>query len=186
MGEGEAVGVAQSVGGVEESGQEIFLAVGEWQTRRPFSVRPRGHFFARWWGRGQSFGIVYTRWRFFRTLICGIMLSLIGLRFLMARAWRFSLDVYWARMLLWTGTVCSACGQFIEKGGGMDVEVIGRTIRDLRRQRDIGLRELVAAGGDLAGVFDGDREGQSSPTLATLHKVLRAFGDGLCGFFWRV
>ena len=65
----------------------------------------------------------------------------------------------------------------------MDVADCGRHIVQLRKERGIGLRELSRTAGLSPASLSAIEKGQSSPTLATLHKVLKALETDFAEFF---
>jgi len=65
----------------------------------------------------------------------------------------------------------------------MDLKELGRTIRRLRIEAGIGLRQLARLAGVSPASITAIEKGHSSPTLATLHKVLKALGTDFAEFF---
>ena len=65
----------------------------------------------------------------------------------------------------------------------MEPDKIGARIRSARRRAGLGLRELARAAGMSAGALSTIERGVSSPTLATLHKVLKAMRSDFAEFF---
>ena len=62
-------------------------------------------------------------------------------------------------------------------------EDLGKHLRQLRTRRGIGLREL-SRGADISPAsLSAIENGRSSPTLATLNKILKALGTGFADFF---
>ncbi len=66
---------------------------------------------------------------------------------------------------------------------GPTPEAFGIAIGQLRRQGGLGLRELARRANLSAGALSAIERGQSSPTLATLHKLLNALGTDFVDFF---
>jgi transcriptional regulator with XRE-family HTH domain len=60
---------------------------------------------------------------------------------------------------------------------------IGRQIQALREKAGLGLRELSRMAGMSPAALSAIEKGKSSPTLATLHKMLRALGTDFSNFF---
>jgi transcriptional regulator with XRE-family HTH domain len=60
---------------------------------------------------------------------------------------------------------------------------LGTHIRTLRDRRGISLRELGRLAGMAPASISTIENGRSSPTLATLHKILRALGTDFADFF---
>jgi len=65
----------------------------------------------------------------------------------------------------------------------MDVKDMCKYLVRLRKERGIGLRELSRMSGLSPSSLSAIEKGQSSPTLATLHKVLKALGTDFAEFF---
>jgi transcriptional regulator with XRE-family HTH domain len=65
----------------------------------------------------------------------------------------------------------------------MEPKESGRTIRRLRTEAGIGLRQLCRLADLSPASLTAIEKGNSSPTLATLHKVLRALGTDFAEFF---
>ena len=65
----------------------------------------------------------------------------------------------------------------------MDQQHIGQKLRERRVGAGIGLRELGRLANISAASLIAIEKGASSPTLATLTKVLKALGSGLTEFF---
>lgn len=65
----------------------------------------------------------------------------------------------------------------------MEPKELGRTIRRLRTEAGIGLRQLGRLADISPASLTAIEKGKSSPTLATLHKVLKALGTGFADFF---
>lgn len=65
----------------------------------------------------------------------------------------------------------------------MDPKNLGKYLAQLRQKRRIGLRELSRTAGLAPASLSAIEKGQSSPTLATLHKVLKALGTDFAEFF---
>jgi transcriptional regulator with XRE-family HTH domain len=65
----------------------------------------------------------------------------------------------------------------------MDPKELGRTIRRLRAEAGIGLRQLGRLADISPASLTAIEKGNSSPTLATLHKVLKALGTDFAEFF---
>jgi transcriptional regulator with XRE-family HTH domain len=65
----------------------------------------------------------------------------------------------------------------------MDPSQIGRQIQSLREKAGLGLRELSRMAGMSPAALSAIEKGKSSPTLATLHKMLRALGTDFSNFF---
>jgi len=62
-------------------------------------------------------------------------------------------------------------------------EEIGRHITRLREKAGLGLRELSRIAGLSPAALSAIEKGKNSPTLATLHKMLRALGTDFSDFF---
>jgi transcriptional regulator with XRE-family HTH domain len=60
---------------------------------------------------------------------------------------------------------------------------LGNALRSLRLKRGLGLRELGRQSGMAAASLSAIENGASSPTFATLHKVLRVLGTDFAEFF---
>lgn len=60
---------------------------------------------------------------------------------------------------------------------------LGNALRGLRTKRGLGLRELGRRSGMAAASLSAIENGTSSPTFATLHKVLRVLGTDFAEFF---
>jgi transcriptional regulator with XRE-family HTH domain len=65
----------------------------------------------------------------------------------------------------------------------MEPKELGRTIRRLRTEAGIGLRQLCRLADISPASLTAIEKGSSSPTLATLHKVLKALGTDFAEFF---
>lgn len=65
----------------------------------------------------------------------------------------------------------------------MTARELGGALRSLRLKRGLGLRELGRQSGMAAASLSAIENGASSPTFATLHKVLRALGTDFAEFF---
>jgi transcriptional regulator with XRE-family HTH domain len=65
----------------------------------------------------------------------------------------------------------------------MQPSELGRNLRQLRRKSGKGLRELSRSAGMSAAALSAVEKGTSSPTLATLHKILKALGTTFSEFF---
>ena len=65
----------------------------------------------------------------------------------------------------------------------MDVKDMCKYLVRLRKERGIGLRELSRTAGLSPSSLSAIEKGQSSPTLATLHKVLKALETDFAEFF---
>ncbi|MFA5863759.1 MAG: helix-turn-helix domain-containing protein [Phycisphaerae bacterium] len=65
----------------------------------------------------------------------------------------------------------------------MKPEEFGIHLERMRSTMGLGLRELGRKAGMSPGALSAIEKGQSSPTLATLHKILRALGTDFAGFF---
>ena len=65
----------------------------------------------------------------------------------------------------------------------MEPKELGRHLRRLRAQSGIGLRELSAKAELSPAALSAIEREQSSPTLATLHKILAALGTNFADFF---
>jgi transcriptional regulator with XRE-family HTH domain len=65
----------------------------------------------------------------------------------------------------------------------MDPEEAGPRVARLRRAMGMGLRELSRQAGVSLATLSALEKGESSPTLATLHKVLKALRTDFAGFF---
>ena len=65
----------------------------------------------------------------------------------------------------------------------MRPEKLGRHLTRLRKEHRIGLRELSRAAKMSPASLSAIEKGQSSPTLATLHKILKALGTDFAEFF---
>ena len=66
---------------------------------------------------------------------------------------------------------------------GMQPEELGQHLARRRRKLGVGLRELSRSAGMSPASLSAIEKGQSSPTLATLHKVLKALGTNFAEFF---
>jgi transcriptional regulator with XRE-family HTH domain len=65
----------------------------------------------------------------------------------------------------------------------MKPEEIGRHLTLLREKAGLGLREFSRLAGLSPAALSAIEKGKSSPTLATLHKMLRALGTDFANFF---
>lgn len=65
----------------------------------------------------------------------------------------------------------------------MDPVLVGRSLRDLRAQKKVGLRELCRMAELSPATLSSIENGQSSPTLATLHRILRVLDTDFATFF---
>jgi transcriptional regulator with XRE-family HTH domain len=65
----------------------------------------------------------------------------------------------------------------------MEKQITAQSIRDLRVQSSITLRELSRMTGVSAAYIVSIEKGASSPTIATLAKILKALGTDLATFF---
>lgn len=65
----------------------------------------------------------------------------------------------------------------------MDAKELGETIRRLRTEAGIGLRQLSRQARISPASLTAIEKGKSSPTLATLHKVVKALGSDFAEFF---
>jgi transcriptional regulator with XRE-family HTH domain len=65
----------------------------------------------------------------------------------------------------------------------MDVKTIGRMIARLRKEMGAGLRELSRKADMSAAALSAIEKGESSPTIATLYKVLKALETDFAEFF---
>jgi transcriptional regulator with XRE-family HTH domain len=65
----------------------------------------------------------------------------------------------------------------------MDPKKLGQNIRRLRTEANIGLRALSRMANISPASLTAIEKGDTSPTLATLHKVLKALGTDFAGFF---
>jgi transcriptional regulator with XRE-family HTH domain len=65
----------------------------------------------------------------------------------------------------------------------MDVKTLGRNIARLRKKMGAGLRELSRKAGMSAASLSAIEKGESSPTIATLYKVLKALDTDFAEFF---
>lgn len=65
----------------------------------------------------------------------------------------------------------------------MKPEDFGPYVEQLRKKQGLGLRELGRRTGMSAGALSAIEKGRSSPTLVTLHKLLRALGTDLAEYF---
>jgi len=65
----------------------------------------------------------------------------------------------------------------------MGPDDLGAQVRLLRERAGLSLRELSRKAGMSAAALSAVEHGRSSPTLATLHKVLGALGTGFQDFF---
>ena len=65
----------------------------------------------------------------------------------------------------------------------MDGRTLGQSIRQLRNKAGVGLRELSRLADISPASLTGIEKGRSSPTLATLHKILKAIGTDFAEFF---
>ncbi len=64
----------------------------------------------------------------------------------------------------------------------MDPDTLIAHLAALRRQRDVSLRELARLADVAPASLSAIEKGRSSPTLATLHKLLRALGTDFATF----
>jgi transcriptional regulator with XRE-family HTH domain len=67
----------------------------------------------------------------------------------------------------------------------MMIESYGREIQELRQQADLSLRELARLAGLSPASLSAIEKSTSSPTLATLQKILKALGTDFATFFAR-
>lgn len=65
----------------------------------------------------------------------------------------------------------------------MDAKALGEHVRCLREKADLGLRELSRRAEIAPASLSAIEKGASSPTLATLHKVVKALGTDFQEFF---
>jgi transcriptional regulator with XRE-family HTH domain len=65
----------------------------------------------------------------------------------------------------------------------MEPRDIGKRIRQVRKRAGMGLRELARSAGLSPAALSAIEKGASSPTLATLHKVLKAMRSDFTEFF---
>ena len=65
----------------------------------------------------------------------------------------------------------------------MDPKKLGQSIRRLRTEANIGLRALSRMANISPASLTAIEKGDTSPTLATLHKVLKALGTDFASFF---
>lgn len=65
----------------------------------------------------------------------------------------------------------------------MDIRNIGKAIRKLRTEKGLGLRELSRKANMSPASLSIIEKGTSSPTLATLDKILKELGSDLAEFF---
>ncbi|MFH1006191.1 MAG: XRE family transcriptional regulator [Candidatus Latescibacterota bacterium] len=65
----------------------------------------------------------------------------------------------------------------------MDPKKLGQSIRRLRTEANIGLRALSRMANISPASLTAIEKGGTSPTLATLHKVLKALGTDFASFF---
>lgn len=65
----------------------------------------------------------------------------------------------------------------------MVLKELGKVIRQLRTEDGIGLRELSRMAGITPASLTAIERGKRSPTLATLHKILKALGSDFAEFF---
>lgn len=64
-----------------------------------------------------------------------------------------------------------------------DPKQLSMKLAELRNQRGISMREASRAAGLSVAALSAIEKGQSSPTLATLHKILKALGTDFASFF---
>jgi transcriptional regulator with XRE-family HTH domain len=64
-----------------------------------------------------------------------------------------------------------------------DPRELSKKLGALRKERGISMREASRTAGLSVAALSAIEKGQSSPTLATLHKVLKALGTDFAGFF---
>jgi len=65
----------------------------------------------------------------------------------------------------------------------MGPQQFAEQLEQARKRAGLGLRELGRKAGLSPGALSAIEKGHSSPTLATLHKILRALGTDFAGFF---
>jgi transcriptional regulator with XRE-family HTH domain len=65
----------------------------------------------------------------------------------------------------------------------MDIKNIGKALRKLRTDKGVGLRQLSRKAGMSPASISAIEKGSSSPTLATLDKILKELGSDLAEFF---
>lgn len=65
----------------------------------------------------------------------------------------------------------------------MDVKSLAENIARLRKERGVGLRELGRKAGLSAAALSAIEKGESSPTLATFYKILKALQTDFVEFF---
>jgi len=65
----------------------------------------------------------------------------------------------------------------------VEAQEIGKRLADLRKRRGISLRSLSQQAGLSAASLSAIERGVNSPTLATLHKILRTLSTDFAGFF---
>jgi transcriptional regulator with XRE-family HTH domain len=65
----------------------------------------------------------------------------------------------------------------------MEPANFGPFLRDLREKKNLGLRELSRIADIAPASLSAIEKGESSPTLATLHKLLKALGTDFSSFF---
>jgi transcriptional regulator with XRE-family HTH domain len=74
-------------------------------------------------------------------------------------------------------------GDFSSEYGRMYPDKSGEQIKKLRLQAGLGIRELARLADMSAGAISAIERNQNSPTLATLHKILKALGTNFGEFF---
>lgn len=67
----------------------------------------------------------------------------------------------------------------------MKLDKIGKELRDYRLSLKVGLRELSRRAGISPASLSSIEKGTTSPTLATMDKILKGLGTDLAGFFSR-
>jgi len=65
----------------------------------------------------------------------------------------------------------------------MEMSDVGRRLRQWRLQQKMGLRELSRNADISPAGLNSIEKGQTSPTLATLNKILKALGTDFPAFF---
>lgn len=68
-------------------------------------------------------------------------------------------------------------------GGRQDTQAFGERLAQLREGQDVSLRELARRTGMSASALSAVEKGRSSPTLATLQRILQALGASFADFF---
>jgi len=73
-------------------------------------------------------------------------------------------------------------GSLLESGPPEEADV-GRNIQNLRKRCGLSIRQLAERAQVTAGIISCIERGKSSPSIATLHKIVTAMGSDLATFF---